>query len=405
MKILIVGMGAQGSVIATELAENPEIDEIRCADINVDRAKQIANRLRVATGLRVDAGNLENLKQAAEGTRVVVNATLPKFNLNIMNVALESGVHYLDLASGIDPDPYENLEAEVTKQLNLNDKWRKKKITALLGAGSSPGTTNILAAYAADRLDRVDEIRLRTGWRTLKKGKDILATWSPEISWGCTLKPIVYKNGKLREVTPFGEEEVYPFPDPVGPCVVSHMMFGHEEIVTFPRFIGKTLKYVDLKVPVDPKRKAIYDLGLLNRETIDVKGAKVSPRDLLLALVPTTPTMEAIEESEIDLFSEGVGIELVDVKGEKGGKEMNYILYYKPLTIREVQQKTPGATDESFMTGTPAAIFAKMLAQDKIETRGVFPPECLEQKVRDTFIAELSEKGIHIHEKVERSLA
>jgi saccharopine dehydrogenase (NAD+, L-lysine-forming) len=406
MKILIVGTGAQGSVIATELAENPEVDEIKCADINLERAKQLANRLKKVTGIRVDAGNLGDLKKAAEGTSVIVNATLPKFNLNIMGVALKSGAHYLDLASGIDPDPYENLEVEVSKQLNLNDRWREAGLTALLGGGSSPGTTNVLAAYAADRLDRVEEIRLRSGWKTIKEGKEILSMWSPEIYWGCTVKPLVYENGKLREVVPFGEEEVYPFPDPVGPCVVAQMMFGHEEVVTFPYFIGKGVRYVDLKVPIDPVKKTIYELGLLGIESIDAKGVEVVPRDLFLSLIPPTPSMEEVEKtSDTGLFGESVGVELVDVKGEKAGKEVNYILYYKPLTVREVQEKIPGATDESFVTGTPAAIFAKMLAQDMIETTGVFPPECLEPKVREDFIAELAEKGINIYEKVERRLA
>jgi len=405
MKILIIGAGAQGSVIATELAEFSEVDEVRCADINLEKAKQLANRLKKATGIRVDASSLGDLKKAAEGTRVVVNATLPKFNLNIMDVALKSGAHYLDLASGIDPDPYENLEVEVSKQLNLNDKWKEAGLTALLGGGSSPGTTNVLAAYIADRLDRVDEIRLRSGWRAIKEGKEIFSTWSPEIFWGCPVKPLVYENGKLREAAPFGEEEVYPFPDPVGSCVVAQMMFGHEEVVTFPRFIGKGLGYVDLKVPVDPVKKAIYELGLLGSEPIDAKGVKVAPRDLFLALIPPTPSMEVVEKmSETGLFGESVGIELVNVKGEKAGKEVNHILYYKPLTVREVQEKIPGATDESFVTGTPAAIFAKMLAQSMIETTGVFPPECLEPKVRETFMAELAEKGINIYEKVERCL-
>ena len=321
MKILVIGTGAQGSVIATELAENPEVDEIRCADINLERAKQLANSLKKVTGIRVDAGNLGDLKKAAEGVSVLVNATLPKFNLNIMDAALKSGAHYLDLASGIDPDPYDNLEVEVSKQLNLNDRWREAGLTALLGGGSSPGTTNVLVAYAADRLDRVDEIRLRSGWKTIKKGKDLFSTWSPEISWGCTVKPLVYENGKLREATPFGEEEVYHFPDPVGPCAVAQMMFGHEEVVTFSHFIGKGLRYVDLKVPADPVKKAIYELGLLGREPIDAKGVKVAPRDLFFALLPPTPLMEEVKKrSEAGLFSESADIELVDVKGEKAGK-------------------------------------------------------------------------------------
>jgi len=44
-RILVVGTGAIGIVIASELTRNPEIKEIRLADINLQRAEQIRDWL------------------------------------------------------------------------------------------------------------------------------------------------------------------------------------------------------------------------------------------------------------------------------------------------------------------------------------------------------------------------
>jgi saccharopine dehydrogenase (NAD+, L-lysine-forming) len=135
MKILIVGCGAQGSVITTQLAKNREVEEVRCTDVDLQRARGLAREFKKANAYKVDAGNLDDLAKIADGVSVVVNATLPKYNLNVMDVALKSGAHYLDMASGIDPEPYESLEFEVSKQLALSDKWRDAGLTALLGGG------------------------------------------------------------------------------------------------------------------------------------------------------------------------------------------------------------------------------------------------------------------------------
>jgi len=183
MKILIVGCGAVGSVIASELVKDREIDEVKCADVDLQKAKQLTHGLKNASACQVNAGNIDDLVKVAKGVSVVVNATLPKFNLNIMDAALKSGAHYLDMASGIDPEPYESLELEMNKQFDQNDKWKDAGLTALLGGGISPGTTNVLAAHAADRLDRVYEIRIRHGYRVLEKPSQKISTWCPEISW------------------------------------------------------------------------------------------------------------------------------------------------------------------------------------------------------------------------------
>lgn len=59
---------------------------------------------------------------------------------------MEAGVHYTDLGG---------LFHYTRKQLALKDEFRKKNLTAVLGSGITPGITNVMAAYAASKLDTV----------------------------------------------------------------------------------------------------------------------------------------------------------------------------------------------------------------------------------------------------------
>jgi len=393
MKILIVGVGAQGSVIATEIVKSPEVSEVRLSDIDLRKAERLAERLKsdkVRT-YRVDANKVDDIMKAAREVNIIVNATTwnEKFNLNIMEAALKSGAHYQDLAS------------HPPQQLQLNDRWREAGLTALIDTGVSPGFTNVLAAQAADKLDRVTEIRVRL-WGAVESEEPV-SMWSPETAWtDMAAKPIVYENGEYKRVLPFSGEEVYAFPDPIGPqTVFSH---DHEEPETLPRFIGKGVRYVDFKMggPDFPLARAIVEFGLLSDKPINVKGVKAAPRDVFLALVPPTPSMEEmermIEAGKITMR----GCVAVDVRGQKGDAKMRYILHSTFPSVQELMKRMPGANPVAYITSVPASTFTKMLAKGKIKTRGVIPPEGLEPEVRHAFLAELAEKGITVHEKVER---
>jgi len=234
MKILVVGTGAQGSVIATELVRSPGVSEVRLSDIDLGKAKRLAERLK---------------SEKVHTHRVDANWR-PQFNLNIMEASLKVGAHYQDLAS------------YPTEQLALSDRWKEAGLTALIDTGVSPGFTNVLAAQAADKLDRVEEIRIRL-WGGVES-KEPTSFWSPETAWtDMAAEPIVYENGEYKEVPPFSGEEAYNFPDPVGQQTV--FWHSHEEPETIPRFIGKGVKYVDFKMggPDFPLAKAIVELAFL----------------------------------------------------------------------------------------------------------------------------------------------
>jgi saccharopine dehydrogenase (NAD+, L-lysine-forming) len=393
MKILIVGVGAQGSVIATEMVKSSEVSEIRLSDIDLGKAQRLAERLKsdkVCT-YRVDANKVDDIMRAAEEVNIIVNTTTwkPNFNLNIMEAAFETEAHYQDLAS------------YPAQQLELSDKWEEAGLTALIDTGVSPGLTNVLAAQAADKLDRVDEIRIRL-W-TEVKSEEPLSLWSPETAWGdMAEKPIVYENGEYMAVPPFSGEEVYTFPEPIGPQTV--YMHSHEEPETLPHFIGKGVRYVDFKMggPEFPLAKAIVESGLMSDKPINAKGVRVAPRDVFLALVPPTPSMEAMERMINAKMISMRGCIAVDVKGQKNNARRHYILYSHFPDIQELKERMPGANPVAYITSVPASIFTKMLAKGEIKTSGVIPPEALEPEVRKAFLAELAEKGITVHEKVER---
>ena len=99
LRILLIGVGAVGAVIATHLVDNSEVSHVILGDVDIERTRFLTEKLgsTKASAMQVDAGNREDLMKAMKKIDVVVNATVPRFNLSIMDAALQSKVHYIDL--------------------------------------------------------------------------------------------------------------------------------------------------------------------------------------------------------------------------------------------------------------------------------------------------------------------
>lgn len=383
MKALVLGAGAVGTVICRDLVNAPRISEIVCADINIDRAKQLTENLKSdkVTPKKVDANNSDQLMKALKEVDIVANVALPKFNLKVMDAALKNGAHYIGNAV------YESVDDE----LAFDDAYKDAGLTALLNLGEDPGLSNIFARYAADRMERVNEIRIRDGETCESEKYSFIATFSPEVFLGgeVFLKPLIFEDGKFKKLPPLSGEEVYNFPEPMGPLHV--YCTDHEETETLPRFIKKGVKYTDFKLTFSPETvallKTLNELGLMSQKPIDVKGVKVVPLDVFISLIPTP--------AEIGGKVKGYACILADVKGEKGDKKIHYIIYTW-MSHGEAYKKL-GVTATAYLTGIPAAVGAEMLADGGIKRRGVFPPEVLDP---EPFLARIRQRGIPIYEKV-----
>ena len=164
-------------------------------------------------------------------------------------------------------------------------------------------------------------------------------------------------------------KETYSFPQPIGEISVYGM--DHEEVHSLPYYLPKKPNYVDFKLALtDDTANAIklfHDIGFLNAKPMKFGKAEVSPLKVLLHLLPSP--------SQIAGKIHGSAGILVEVRGEKSG-EHQVVKLHVSMTHDEAYEKHR-ANATSYLTGTPTAICARMVADGRIEDRGVIVPECL----------------------------
>ena len=276
---MLFGAGGMGTVAARHLVRLKEIDDLVLADVVAARARGLAAKFR---SLRVRAVPVRNLEIGAlakilEGAELAINAAHASLDLPLMEACLDAGVHYMDLSS------------EPSRQFPYDARFKKAGLTALLGGGEDPGLGNVFARAAADALDSVNAIRIRDGDTASSLDTPLPVVWSPETFLAEVFSPGLYfEDGQLVHPPPWSGKEIYPFPEPVGPQPV--YLMDHEEPETLGRFIGKGLRHVDLKLAIDDETYRILHLvrglGLLEDHPELVEGKSVSPRKLLLSVLP-----------------------------------------------------------------------------------------------------------------------
>lgn len=100
-KVLVLGVGAQGSAAAKRLDEEPAVTEIVCADYDMDAVNNIVGGLKKAKGVQVDAHDVNSIIAAAEGVDLVINALPLECTENVLNATLAVKANYQDYAGTI----------------------------------------------------------------------------------------------------------------------------------------------------------------------------------------------------------------------------------------------------------------------------------------------------------------
>jgi saccharopine dehydrogenase (NAD+, L-lysine-forming) len=407
-KVIVIGAGAQGNVVAGVLSAQDDIDTVMLADIDIDRANEIAEVLgspKIKT-VKVDASNLDALTAVVKkgGYDALVNVMITDFNRNIIEAALAAKVNYLDMAS------HELLECSrkttpqdkfLVEQLDYAKDFEDAGLKAFILIGSDSGITNVMAKEAADELDEVDYIGIKD--YGFAECDETVAHWSLPMFFGdCADEPIWWEGGEYKIGKPFSGEEEYYFRPPMDRKgkVYYHL---HEEPITIPKFIGKPVKYCDFKMG-DPSSEMwefmIEGLGLMDEDPIDVKGVQVVPKDVFFELLPKSMTpkkcIELVESKRI--FSR---LPLaVDVKGKRDGKSYHYKLWTDTPTIIEACNRIKGTNDVSYLASLPISIATLMMLRGQLKKNGVFPAETLDKEEREIFFAGVKEWGIKVNKQV-----
>jgi len=379
MKIVVLGgAGKMGALAVEDLVVNPRVDEVVLADRDMVGAAAIAEyldspKLSVAEADLNDHNALVALLEPADAC---VNATVYYTNLKVMQACLEAGTPYTDMGG---------LFHGTLKQLELSDRFAEAGISAVLGMGSAPGAPNILARYAADRLDTIDAIKIYDGVKPPPPGTVKFTYAAPTIIDELTQQPMVFRDGEFIACEPLSEFEDYLFAGSLG-ILPMHLSL-HSEVATLPiSFADKGVRECFFKINywgMDPKTVAkvrvLADFGFDGSDPISVRGTEVSPRDFTIEMmgdfVPSAIEMlTAPPNPPGDLAKEIVS----EVNGTANGV---------PVTYRMGVLTQKGALP----TGVLPARAAAWQAAGKVAP-GVHPPELAFDP--EPFLKELEERDI-----------
>jgi lysine 6-dehydrogenase len=363
VRIVVLGAaGIIGRIIARDLAGDREVQEIVIADLDLDGARKVADSLGRpgAVAVKADVTDHAALVSLVRGAGAVINSVQYYFNIPVMKACLEAKTHYVDLGG---------LFHTTRKQLEMHDEFRKAGLLAVLGLGSCPGIANVQARAVADTLDTVESIRIYNG-ATPDMGDSLAWAYSIQTIFDeITQPPMVFRDGRFQETATLGEEELYRFQDPIGVSKV-HLSL-HSEVATLPLTYGaKGIKECFFKISFfGYSEKALRQLqflaqiGLASAEPVEVRGARVKPRDVLVEVLKRAPQVER-------KGSLGFKDIVAEVRGTRGGKPI----------VGKVEttcwpHKEWGVSGGTVLVASPPAIVARWLVRGQIKQAGVLPPE------------------------------
>ena len=377
MRMLVLGAGLQGSACAYDLLQSDEVTEVRLADVNTGHLPEFlapySGKRLIPTPL--DVRNTEGVRALMRESDAAMSAIPYYFNLDLARHAAETGVHFCDLGGNTDI---------VFEQKKLDSIAREKRITIVPDCGLAPGMVNILAQHGIDQLDKVDEVKIFVGGLPQHPepplNYHIVYSLEGVLDYYTTLSWVV-RDGKRVQVKALSEIEPVYFGGSVGELEGFHTAGGLSTMAF--RYEGKIpkMEYKTLRYPGHAKiMEAIRDLGLLDLDPVDVKGIRVSPRDLAVAQMG--PRLTKTDAKDLVALR-------VTVAGMKAGKQKT--IKYE-LVDRYDEER--GISAMMRTTGFSLSITGQMQARGEVKPAGVHTPdECMPG---DRYITELGKRGIDI---------
>ncbi len=358
--ICLGGCGVVGSIATKTLAAFPDFSEVVIGDINAQKGQQlIQTNPEKISFQKIDVNDFDRLVDVLKEFDVVVNTIGPFYQYGplVLKATIQAGKKYVDISDDVDATQL---------ALEMNSEAKAAEVSAVIGLGSSPGVTNILAKFAAtDLLDEVISIDLyhaHGGEPTEGPGVILHRIHA------MTTDIPVFVDGDFKTVSFFSEEgksleeevefeklgtyRVHPYP--------------HPETITLPQFIPGVQRVTNKGTVLPPEYfYLIVNLvknGLNDETPITVQGTrdKIKPIDFAIAYI-IHARERILEETK---FGTQRGCVKIVVKGKKAGVSHTIVF----SLASEDQALGEG-------TGMPVAFGAIMLQRGLITDFGVLPPE------------------------------
>ncbi len=393
MRILLLGAGGVGSAFAAIAHRRRFFERLVVADIDGGRARAAVephdDERMAAAG--VDASDEAQVVELARAERadVVLNACDPWLNPPIFRAAFDAECHYVDMAMTLSrPHPQRPYSEPGVmlgdEQFADAPRWEQAGRLALVGMGVEPGLSDVFARHAADALfAEIDEIGVRDGADLQVEGYEFAPTFSVWTTIEeCLNPPLVWERDRGHFTTPpFSEPEVFEFPGGIGP--VECVNVEHEEVVLIPRWVAcrrVTFKYGLGEEFIDVL-KTLHKLGLDRTDPIDVRGVRVSPRDVVAAALPDPARLGD------RMAGRTCAGTLVTGTGSDGRPRAVYLHH---VVDNERTMREDGAQAVVWQTAVNPLVALELLAAGAWSGAGVLGPEAFDAA---PFLALLAEYG------------
>lgn len=375
MNVLALGgSGDMGRMAVALLLESPIVSSITVAAKSFERANHFVDLIESENlkAVEIDVTQKSKLVDLISSHDLVMNTVGPyyKFATMILEAAIEAKKPYVDICDDWKP---------TLDLLEMDDKVKKAGITAVVGMGSSPGVTNLMAVIACSKLDEIDDLITAWGYGAEQgkgkkpqhfvrprefyqkfKGTPIVANAATMHLLYETLEEIpIYKGGKIVDIKPLTVADPFQFPG-FKDTYVCHI--GHPEPVTLPR----TLKV-----------KAVSNLMYLGRTITDViRNYTQLISDKGLTVGDATLKFNAELRNMMknpDLMKEYIGMPpslSVIATGVKNGKRTKVAIANHKVPFGEM----------AGVTAVPLTLAVEMILNGEITEKGVLTPE---EAIRD----------------------
>jgi saccharopine dehydrogenase (NAD+, L-lysine-forming) len=359
VKVAVLGAGGTiAPAIVRDLAESDEVSHLLLLDLDAERAAAVAERHgnSKATAAAVDARADGALAAALAGADALVNSASYRVNLAAMRASLEAGCHYLDLGG---------LYHMTARQLELSGDFERAGLLAVLGIGSAPGKTNLMAAAAAAELGgAVEEIDVAAAGRDLDPPAGFSVPYALRtILDEVTMAPIVLRGARPIELAPLEPGGKVDFGEPIGDAETIHTL--HSEMLTLGTSFGA--RSASFRLSLAPGIvDRVRELDGAADEEVDRAAREVAP--------PSPRT---------------VSVHLVEARA--GDREVRV----RAVTAPHPRWELGGGI---VSTAAPMAAAVRLLARGLLTARGALPPElCIEPQA---LFAEVERRGCRFETRI-----
>lgn len=372
MRALVLGgAGAVCKETTRDLAQFSDFEEIVVADFNMEAASRLVDSIgdKRLNAIHFNAEDYASMVNLFPGFDVVVNGLPWKYDLAVTKACVEVGVNGLDVSTE-------------ERQWDYDSTAKKKDIVFIPGEGATPGITNSMARWGADKMDEVEEIQINfAAFRCPAPAPGLLTTLLWEFH-PQTEDRVYYKDGEFIWVDPFAGLKTVNFPGEIGEQEVYYI--PHPETRTMPASLGAKAVSVHGCFPPEVMRltRSMLESGLYGMEPVTVKGITATPFDLMYDLLLVLP-----ESKRTPLWAYGL---VVVVFGKKNGDEVKVKLWNRHPPMDE----WGGEAAYYKNIAIPLSVGAQMIARGDVEVRGVVPPETAIDA--EIFFSELEKRGIQV---------